>query len=203
MLDCSIIIFAKAPVPGYAKTRLARTIGDAAAASLAARMLHHTLKNAIEAEIGPVELCCSPDVSHPAFQQAVTASDITLASQGDGDLGERMHRALSRHLAHYSRVLLIGTDAPGLGAPQLRDAAEALLHHPAVFGPASDGGYVLVGLTRPLPALFQDIAWSTDQVMRQSRHRLDQLGVTAAELPVLHDIDEPHDLIHLPKEWQI
>jgi hypothetical protein len=203
MPDCSIVIFAKAPVPGYAKTRLARAIGDAAAAGLAARMLHHTVENAIAAKLGPVELCCAPDASHPAFQQAAAASDIRLTSQGGGDLGERMHRALARHLEHYSRVLLIGTDAPGLAATQLRDAADALLHYPAVFGPAADGGYVLVGLTRPLPALFHDMAWSTDQVMRHSRERLAQLGVAAAELPLLHDIDEPDDLVHLPKEWEI
>lgn len=201
MSDCPVIIFAKAPVPGYAKTRLARLLGNEAAARLALRMLQQTLLRAIEADIGPVELCCAPDVSHPQFQHAARTFDIALTAQGNGDLGARMHRALSRRLEGRSRVLLIGADAPDLGPAQLREAAKALLSHPAVFGPAADGGYVLVGLSRPMPSLFNGIAWSTDQVMTQTRKRLDELAVIGAELPVMRDIDEPEDLAYLPKEW--
>ena len=114
-----------------------------------------------------------------------------------------MHRALSRHLVERSRVLLIGTDAPDLGHMTLRQAAKALQSHPAVFGPAADGGYVLVGLTRPMPLLFQGMQWSTDQVMQQTRERLKKLGFEAAELPMMRDIDEPEGLVYLPQGWQV
>lgn len=199
--DCTLIVFAKAPVPGYAKTRLARVLGDEAAARLAARMLADTVMRAIEADVGPVELCCTPDTAHPAFQRAAELHGVSLTLQCDGDLGARMHRALTRNLARHPRALLIGTDAPHLCPALLRAAAQALLGHPAVFAPASDGGYVLVGLSQSTPALFDGIAWSTSQVMAQTRERLDRLGMSSAELPTLADIDEPEDLAHVPKEW--
>jgi glycosyltransferase A (GT-A) superfamily protein (DUF2064 family) len=113
-----------------------------------------------------------------------------------------MHRALTRHLPTYPSALLIGTDAPALDAVQLRQAAAALHAAPAVFGPAADGGYVLVGLTQPMPSLFLDMSWSTDSVMQQTRERLKAADIEAAELPVMHDIDEPEDLAYLSKEWR-
>lgn len=199
--QCALIIFAKAPIPGYAKTRLARALGDAAAARLAERMLMETLKNAIAADIGPVELCCAPDDAHPAFRRAAAEHGIELTLQGEGDLGMRMQRALARNLNRRQRALLIGTDAPGLGPLHLRSAAEALHVRPAVLGPAADGGYVLIGLSQPIPALFDGIDWSTSQVMAQTRARLQRHGIDCAELPMLADVDEPEDLIHVPKEW--
>ena len=199
--DCALIVFAKAPVPGYAKTRLAHVLGAEAAARLASRMLAETLANAIEAGIGPVELCCAPHDTHPEFGCAAIEYGVNLTLQGDGDLGTRMHRALTRSLNVHRRVLLIGTDAPGLRAVRLRDAAAALHAQAAVFVPTADGGYVLVGLSQPMPALFEEIAWSTNQVMAQTRERLRKLGMVATELPMLHDVDEPEDLVHVPKEW--
>lgn len=199
--DCALIVFAKAPVPGYAKTRLARVLGDEAAARLAARMLTETLLRAVEAGIGPVELCCAPDDAHPAFRQAASGHGIHLTVQGHGDLGARMHRALTRSLENHRRALLIGTDAPGLGPVQLRQAARLLDAQPAVFAPAADGGYVLVGVSQSMPDLFDGIAWSTGQVMAQTRARLRQLELKCDELDALPDVDEPEDLIHVPKEW--
>ncbi len=113
-----------------------------------------------------------------------------------------MHRAFVRTLAQHPRAIVIGTDSPDLDAPALRDAAEALCDHPAVFAPATDGGYVLVGLTRPMPFLFHDIAWSTSGVMAQTRLRLSKFDVAAHELPTRRDIDEPDDLAYLPTEWR-
>jgi rSAM/selenodomain-associated transferase 1 len=135
--------------------------------------------------------------------------------QGEGDLGARMQRALSRRLASHERVLLIGTDAPSLDANVLRAAAAALDGHDAVFVPALDGGYALVGLARlgqslskpPSPAnaaparLFESIEWSTATVMARTLERVAELGLCAALLPALPDIDEPADLAHLPPSW--
>jgi uncharacterized protein len=101
-------------------------------------------------------------------------------------------------------VLLIGTDAPALDAAVLQQAAAALLTHDAVFVPALDGGYALVGLARlgaAPPRLFEGIAWSTAAVMAQTRQRLAELALHTALLPPLPDIDEPADLRHLPPQW--
>lgn len=199
--SCLLIIFAKAPLAGYAKTRLAPALGEAAAARLASRMLEHTLASALESALGQVELCCSPDMTHPQFQLAARNPAVTLSHQGDGGLGGRMQQALARGLARHRNVILIGTDAPALDAAVLRQAAVALYGHDAVVAPAADGGYALVGLSRFAPGLFDDIAWSTPEVMAQTRSRATTLGLTLCELATLHDVDEPQDLVHVPAGW--
>ena len=199
---CTIIVFAKAPVAGYAKTRLVPALGADGAANLARRLLETALAAALDAAIGPVELCCAPDERHPAFAGVSRIDASRLTGQGDGDLGVRMARAFDRSLRHDAGAIVIGTDAPALDAAYLREAAAALVSHDAVFGPALDGGYALVGLRRPAPALFEGIAWSTPQVMAQTRERLVRLGLRHAELRALADIDEPADLRHLPAAWR-
>ncbi len=200
-MSTTIIVFAKAPVPGLAKTRLAPALGAAGAAALAERMLHHALAQAVAADVGPVELCAAPDASHPALQAAAAEVGAGLTEQGTGDLGLRMHRALARSLTRHGRALLIGTDAPALSALVLRQASSALLDHDAVFVPAQDGGYALVGQRRADPRWFSDMAWSHNRVMEETRQRLRAAGVRWAELPPVADIDEPGDLVHLPPGW--
>ena len=200
-MSTAIIVFAKAPVPGLAKTRLAPALGEAGAAALAECMLRHALAQAVAADVGPVELCAAPDASHPALQAAAAAQGVRLTEQGTGDLGLRMHRAFARSLMHHGRVLLIGTDAPSLDAGALRQAASALQDHDAVFVPALDGGYALVGQRRADPRWFTDMRWSHDRVMEDTRERLRAAGVRWAELPAVADIDEPADLVHLPPGW--
>lgn len=199
---CAVIVFAKAPVAGYAKTRLVPALGADGAARLARRLLESALAAALDAGIGPVELCCSPDQRHPAFAGVPRIEASTLTAQGEGDLGTRMSRALGRALREHAGAIVIGTDAPALDAAYLRAAAALLDSHGAVLGPALDGGYTLVGLSRPAPALFEGIGWSTPQVMAQTRERLARLGLRHAELPPLADIDEPADLRHLPAAWR-
>lgn len=200
-MSTAIIVFAKAPVPGLAKTRLAPALGEAGAAVLAERMLRQALAQAVAAYVGPVELCAAPDASHPALQAAAAEHGVRLTEQGTGDLGLRMHRAFARSLMHHGRVLLIGTDAPSLDAGVLRQAASALQDHDAVFVPALDGGYALVGQRRADPRWFSDMRWSHDRVMEDTRERLRAAGVRWAELPAVADIDEPADLVHLPPGW--
>jgi uncharacterized protein len=196
-----VVVFAKAPLPGFAKTRLIPRLGAEGAARLAARLLAHAAAEADAAALGPVELWAAPDASHPAFQQLV--GRIACRPQGEGDLGERMARAFDTCLggADPLPMLLIGTDAPGLDRHYLRAAAHALETHDAVFGPALDGGYTLVGLRRPAPALFDHMPWSTAAVMSETRLRLQRLGLRHAELAPLPDIDEPDDLAALPPGW--
>lgn len=199
--DCALIVFAKAPRPGLAKTRLAPALGERGAARLAARMLRETLRHAVGAQLGTVELCCTPEASDPALRDVAVEFAVTLADQGDGHLGLRMQRALARALSTHRKALLIGTDAPGLGAQQLRSAACLLDNHAAVFVPAIDGGYVLVGLTQAMPPLFENIAWSTGRVMAQTRDRLRSIGLAWVEMAAIPDVDEPADLQYVPKEW--
>ena len=200
-MTTALIVFAKAPVAGQVKTRLIPALGAAGAAALAARLLDHTLAAAVAAGFDHLELCVAPDTSHPAFGALATALGLVLTAQDEGDLGVRMDRALTRVLRGHHQALLIGTDAPALDAARLRDAAQALRSADAVWVPALDGGYALVGLKCPQPALFQGISWSTQQVMAQTRARAHAAGLTWTEREPVPDIDEPADLIHLPAGW--
>lgn len=199
MRPVSVIVMAKAPVAGFAKTRLIPALGAAGAAALAERLLQHTVAQALAAALGPVELCCAPDHHHAAFASLGLLPGLVLSDQGDGDLGARMARAFERRLAGGSAALMIGTDAPALDAAVLRHAADALNHHDAVFVPALDGGYALIGLRRAAPVLFGTMPWSTPAVMARTRERLAAAGLRHAELGPLADIDEAADLVHLPE----
>ncbi len=202
---CRIVVMAKAPLPGYAKTRLIPSLGVDGAAALARRLLAHAVANALAAGLGPVQLHCAPGAGAAGFEPFAGLDRLTLCDQSTGDLGARMRAAFESALAGTDGsdggALLIGTDTPALDAGVLREAADALLAHDAVFVPTHDGGYALVGLRRPAPALFEGMTWSTPRVMADTRARLAGSGLTHAELATQHDIDEPADLIHLPSGW--
>jgi rSAM/selenodomain-associated transferase 1 len=200
-LSTALIVFAKAPVAGLAKTRLIPALGAAGAAALAEWLLVHAVEAAVAAGFDAVELCTTPDTHHPLFLQLHQRYGLALHAQGDGNLGARMQRALARALQSHAHALLIGSDLPGLDAACLRRAAAALADHNAVFVPALDGGYGLIGLRRPAPQLFDAMRWSTPQVMQHTRERARAAGLRWAELPALADIDEPADLRHLPAAW--
>lgn len=200
MKHACITILTKAPVAGFAKTRLIPALGPEGAAALAQKLLDHTVAQAVAAGLGEVRLLGAPDASHPALQRH--AGQVQLGTQADGDLGQRMHRALDDALACHALALLVGTDAPALDHHMLRQAAQVLAQHDAVFVPALDGGYALVGLRgRSRPELFEAMTWSTDQVMAETRQRLTRAGLRWAELDAVGDIDEPGDLRHLPAGW--
>lgn len=197
-----IVIFAKAPLPGLAKTRLIPALGAAGAAQLAQRMLSHTVAQALEAQTGEVELCVSPDPDSPLWQEFRDVRwKVHWQAQGGGDLGERLARAAERVVASGSPVLLIGTDCPALTAGRLHEAAQQLATHDAAMIPSRDGGYVLLGLNRFDARLFTGVAWSTDQVAAMTLDRIAQLRWSVACLPTLQDIDEPGDLAALPPDW--
>jgi rSAM/selenodomain-associated transferase 1 len=199
--NTALVIFAKAPVAGSAKTRLIPALGAQGAAALAQRLLDHAVHIGMEAGFDYCELCATPDHSHAAFQRLAASYPLMLTAQGEGDLGERMHRALSRVLADHARVLLVGTDVPALTPAVLREAAAALDTCDAVFIPALDGGYALVGLTGAHAELFTEMPWSTPQVMQATRARARAAQIAWTELAPVADIDEPADLVHLPEGW--
>ena len=190
-----VLVFAKAPDPGAVKTRLVPALGVGGAAVLAARFARRTLDTATRAAVGPVLLMCAPDTVHPFFDVCRQRHAIRLAPQGDGDLGERMHRAFSMILAESAAAILVGTDTPDLHADDLSEAAHALQDGAdVVLGPAEDGGYWLIGLRSPVRALFEAVPWSTDSVLRITRERIAALGLRLHELAVRADIDRPEDL---------
>ena len=194
-LPVAIAILAKAPVPGYAKTRLIPVLGADGAAALQAAMLKRTLAMALAAGIGPVTLWCAPDRSHPAFAEAA-AQGVALAEQPAGDIGQRMQAAMAAATT-TGGVIVIGTDCPALTPGHLRQAAVALGGQDAVVIPAEDGGYVLLGLRQANAAVFAGVAWSTPQVMAQTRARLAAAGLRHAEFSPLFDVDRSSDLPRL------
>ncbi|MEI2783936.1 MAG: TIGR04282 family arsenosugar biosynthesis glycosyltransferase [Candidatus Competibacter sp.] len=196
--DARLLIFAKAPVPGRVKTRLAGRLGAGGAAALYRRLLRQTLAMACSSRLCPVELWCAPDARHGFFAACRREYGVRLRRQGAGDLGQRMSHALDRALAESGRAVLIGGDCASVGAAELRAAFDHLAAgRAAVLGPAADGGYVLVGLRRPCPALFRGVAWSTATVLETTRRRLKRVGLDWAELPVGWDVDTPADLRRL------
>lgn len=199
--DKRLVIFAKAPLPGYAKTRLIPALGLDGSAQLAHRLLMHTVEQALAANIGPVEVCVSPSVHHPIWNTLSLPAQLAWSYQGEGDLGQRMARAVHRIVAQEETIILMGTDCPGLTADKLRTAARSLDDHDACLIPVSDGGYSLLGLNQPLPSLFSDMPWSTAAVTQLTRRRILTQGWTLKELATLHDIDEPDDLQYLPAHW--
>jgi rSAM/selenodomain-associated transferase 1 len=192
-----IAIFAKAPVPGYAKTRLIGALGAVGAAALQAQMIERTVETACGADLARVTLWCSPDPSHTVFGEMARKHGVTLRQQFPGGLGARMLAAF-RAQPMQRPLLLIGTDGPALTADHLLSCARSLHQgNDATFLPTEDGGYLLVGLRRAAPAIFADIAWSTPVVMQQTRRRLAAAGLRWSEPAILWDVDTPADLKRL------
>lgn len=189
-----IVIFAKAPVAGAVKTRLIPVLGEVGAARLAGEMLARTVEQSVAAGLATPELCASPDPDAAEWEGLLPIAAIRLTDQGKGDLGERLARAARRVIEGGERVLLVGTDCPDLDATRLSAAALRLDDHDAVIHPAEDGGYVLLGLSRYDPSIFERVAWSTDSVAAATIARIDALGWSLSVGATMRDIDEPADL---------
>jgi rSAM/selenodomain-associated transferase 1 len=192
--DAVLLVFCKAPLPGQVKTRLMPELSAEEALAAHLDLSRRTLSMATAKRLCPVELWCSPTVGHPFFTEAAQHYAVSLRQQQGRDLGERMHHALSAALRHFSRAVLIGTDCPSLRPDHIEAAIKALDNAPnAVFAPAEDGGYVLVGLNRPQPAVFTDMAWGSPEVMEVTRGRLKALGEPHVELETQWDVDTAAD----------
>lgn len=196
-----LIIFAKAPIAGFAKTRLIPALGEVGAAQLAQRLLLNTIENGLACKFNITELCVTPDPKHSAWKELAINDDIVWSAQGDGDLGERLARASKRAIDQGESVLLIGTDCPQLTSDILQEAATTLLDTNAVIIPATDGGYTLLGINEFHSSIFEGVAWSTESVFVDTVQRLKKLHWSITIMQRLHDIDEPHDLAWLPSHW--
>lgn len=193
----ALVVFAREPVAGTVKTRLATALGAQRAVEAYRELLDATLAYAVEARarhvVGAIELWCTPEPDTPFFRALAARIGATLHRQSNGDLGQRMGMALADALARASGVLLIGTDCPTLGVAGLAAAAQILVTHDAVLGPAEDGGFVLVGAR--VPVSFDGVRWSSPGTLQDTREGFARSGVRWAELSTSWDVDEPADLV--------
>jgi hypothetical protein len=199
---CAIGVFARAPIPGQTKTRLIPGLGPEGAAALATQMLRHVLKVAVDAQLGPVTLWAAGDAAHPLLVQLAQEAGVPIQAQVEGDLGARMHQALSvMQVCGTRHAMVIGSDVPALQATHLQSAAQALQSHDVALLPADDGGYVLIGRRVVHPAPFADVTWGGEQVLHQTRERCASAALSLWEGEVLWDVDRPEDLLRLNQAW--
>lgn len=185
-----LLIFAKAPVAGTVKTRLIPELGAEGARDLYIELFDRTLAQTA-AWPGQRVLYCAPDTDAPLFAEAARRYPLTLRLQRGADLGARMQAAFEEHPAG---ALLIGTDCPDLQIQHLQQAERALTDHDVAILPSEDGGYVLIGQRQTHPAPFHGMTWSHDQVLNDTRRRLEEGGLSLWTGPTLWDVDEPIDL---------
>jgi rSAM/selenodomain-associated transferase 1 len=190
-----IAIFARAPVAGYAKTRLIPLLGPQGAADLQAVLVRRTVEMATRSPLRPISLWCAPDQSHDLFASLSQEFTIDTHQQIGSNLGARMLHSFEA-LTQKGPVILIGTDCPALAAEHLVHCSSALRDGAdAAFIPAEDGGYALIGLKRPVPQLFEDMPWGTNEVMSRTRDRLRELRLDVFEAHEIWDIDTPADFL--------
>ncbi len=192
--DSVILIFAKAPVLGQVKTRLQpeMTLDEALSAHI--ELTKMTLNRAFEASICPVKLYCAPNTEHVFFKSIARNFPVQLVQQNGDDLGQRMANAFIQELFIYRHVILIGCDCPSLTSADFHFAFRALHEgYDVVVAPAEDGGYVLLGMNAYQVALFQDMPWSSPQLMPQTRRAIQEAGLQAFEMPMQWDVDVYRD----------
>ena len=188
-----LLIFARQPVLGQVKTRLAAAIGDAAALAVYRELLTITAV-AVESAGIPTTVWLA-DAPGSAAAELPEWPGMRWRLQPAGDLGHRMAYAFAAAFAAgASAVAIIGTDCPGLRATHLEQAFELLKDHDVVLGPATDGGYYLLAMNELYAPLFANKAWSTDTVRTATLADAVQLGLSMALLPELADVDTAADL---------
>jgi rSAM/selenodomain-associated transferase 1 len=196
--DAAVIVFARAPLPGRAKTRLVAKLGAWGAARLQARLTERALQTAVASRCGPVELHGTPRADHPFFRRLQRRFGIARRSQSGGDLGERMHHALRAALRRHRYALLIGVDAPELRAADLRRALRLLRAGcDVVIAPAEDGGYALIACRRAPCLIFERIEWGGNEVCARTVERLARAHLRWRALRTVWDIDRPADVERL------
>lgn len=203
----AIAVFAREPVLGAVKTRLQAAIGAESALALYTAMLTRTWGLLQDAQLARPSLWVTSNPSHESFLSICNKREIFL--QSGADLGQRMQHCTQSELARPDTncLLLIGTDCPALEAAYLDTALAALNGgQDLVLGPASDGGYVLIGLRKAQPALFQGVSWGTDAVLAQTLGIARDCGLQTTVLAELWDVDEFRDLARLqelkpPLDW--
>lgn len=187
MSDNALLLFIKNPIPGKTKTRLAEDVGNEMALKMYHVLCDWTREQALELEDTDRYLYYSSEITEP---DAWPATAFHKRLQHPGDLGERMLEGFrAAFAAGHRRVVIIGSDCPGITSEYLSAAFAALENDDIVVGPALDGGYTLLGMRELLPSLFTDVAWSTDAVLPTTLARAGAAGKTVHQLQPLSDVD--------------
>jgi hypothetical protein len=195
LTQTTVIVFARAPVPGACKTRLIPAYGARGAARIHRALVRRTLETVSALPRTRIELWCEPDTEHGFFSTLRRQFGLHLARQPTGDLGRKMGLALTRRLAAgCGKALLIGTDCPALTTADLRAAAAALDGADVVLQPSEDGGYALIGAQRFAPSALRGIDWSSGRELQQTLARLRCRGLSCELLPLRWDVDQPKDV---------
>lgn len=200
----ALAIFAKAPVAGQVKTRLCPPLTPERAAELSRCFLLDTLERMCGLEAVEVFVAISPTDSESLFRSLIPFP-VRYRPQRGTSLGERQLNTLGDMMsAGFSRALIIGSDIPTLPVAYVQEAFRRL-EDPAcdaVFGPSHDGGYYLVGARQPHRRLFENIVWSTPQVLQQTLAQARKYGYAVALVPPWYDVDRPQDLPRLVRDAQ-
>ncbi len=191
-----LIVFTRYPEPGKTKTRLIPVLGPEGAAELHRRMTEHTLRKVrqfLASHAGFLQIQYDGG-SEEGLRQWLGA-DLRPVPQGQGDLGRRMGLAFAESFEQgMRRVVIVGTDCPGIRPAHLARAFHALRRRDVVIGPARDGGYYLIGLRRPAPDLFDGIPWGTGEVLQRTLEAAAASSRRVALLDPLEDVDRPEDI---------
>jgi len=192
----ALLVFAKEPIAGKVKTRLAQAIGVEAAARVYRDLLATTLAHGHAAWrsriVDHLELWCASDGDIPFLRGIGIAFGAMRYLQSEGDLGQRMAHAMRDAFTRASAVIVIGSDCPLLQPSRLAEAAAALRTHDSVLVPAEDGGYVLVGARRELP--FANVRWSTQHALADTVRGFAHAAISHALLAPCWDVDDAHGL---------
>ncbi len=193
--SAALIVFAKAPIEGYVKTRLCPPLTSDEAASLHGSLVLDVLERCQSLKACDQILAGTPTSDHPFFGAMKTRFKIPIWEQVGEDLGERMAQAFQTAFGSpYQSVIIIGTDIPGITVQLLSTAFKNLQEHDVVLGPTVDGGYYLIGLRAPKSELFENIPWSTDQVFSLTQKKAEAMNLSLKVLPTLRDLDTIEDL---------
>lgn len=189
MRSPDLIIFAKQPVAGHVKTRLQSDYSPTQAAEIATFLIQSTVQLATTSWPSEVYLYAAPDPDHPLFQGLAAEFHVHLATQADGDLGQRMSQALREGIARSGAAGILGCDVPHCSWQIIEQAHEHLAGGKNVLGPTEDGGYYFIGLQQTQPALFEGIEWGGRNVAEVTVARAQEAGLVFEMLPRLEDID--------------
>lgn len=194
MSRSSLIIFVRNPELGKVKTRLAKTVGDDKALEIYRLLLQHTQNITVELPVSKyiyyTPNICQNDLWNGPYQKLL---------QVNGDLGYKIKSALTQQFHNFDKVCIIGSDCIELSQEIIEDAYKKLDENDVVIGPANDGGYYLIGMNKIHESLFDDMKWSTDQVLSDTVVRIKEQGLSYSLLPTLTDIDTEEDWINCNK----
>lgn len=193
-----LIVFVKNPIKGQVKSRLAKTIGDDRAFEVYEKLISITERETLVIDNVDMYVYFSDYIDSTLWP-----GQMKFTQKGN-NLGERMYHAFEKGFEHgYDRIVGIGSDLPDLNAKMIKKALHMLSDHTTVFGPSEDGGYYLLGMNRLINCIFENKAWSTDNLLDVTLKELDNKGIDHYELEPLNDIDTYEDLINssLDKDW--